>query len=183
MNEQENNEKKSLETKSKKVNYIKEIAIYVLIILGVILIRTFIITPVRVDGDSMNNNLKNGEILLLKKYDKSLKRFDIIVFNYKDEKLIKRVIGLPGETVTYKNNKLYINGKYVEEDMIDKTTYDFELSELGVETIPENYYFVMGDNRTNSTDSRIIGLVSKDDILGSTNFILFPFNKMGSINK
>lgn len=183
MNEQENNEKKSLETKNKKVNYIKEISIYVLIILGVILIRTFIITPVRVDGDSMNDNLKNGEILLLKKYDKSLNRFDVIVFNYRDEKLIKRVIGLPGETVAYKNNKLYINGKYVEEDMIDKTTYDFELSELGVKTIPENYYFVMGDNRTNSTDSRIIGLVSKDDILGSTNFILFPFNKMGSINK
>lgn len=168
---------------NKFLNFFKEIAIYILIILGVILVRTFIITPVRVDGDSMNDNLKNGEILLLKKYDKSFERFDVVVFKYKNEKLVKRIIGLPGESVIYKDNKLYIDGKYVEEDMIDKKTYNFDLRELGFDTIPKNYYFVMGDNRTNSTDSRIIGLVSKDDILGSTNFILFPFNKLGRINK
>ncbi len=172
-----------VKSENKFLNFFKEIAIYILIILAVILVRTFIITPVRVDGDSMNDNLKNGEILLLKKYDKSFERFDVIVFKYKNEKLVKRIIGLPGESIFYKDNKLYINGKYVEESMIDKKTYDFDLRELGFDTIPKNYYFVMGDNRTNSTDSRIIGLVSKDDILGSTNFILFPFNKLGSINK
>lgn len=168
---------------NKLLNFFKEIAIYALIIIVVVLVRTFIITPVRVDGDSMNDNLKNGEILLLKKYDKSFERFDVIVFKYKNEKLVKRIIGLPGESIAYKDNKLYINDKYVEEDMIDKKTYDFDLRELGFDTIPNNYYFVMGDNRTNSTDSRIIGLVNKDDILGSTNFILFPFNKLGRINK
>lgn len=180
MDSKENNSEKS---QNKLFSILKEVSIYALIIIAVILVRTFIVTPVRVDGDSMNDNLKNGEILLLKKYDKSLERFDVIVFKYKNEKLVKRVIGLPGESVVYKDNKLYINDKYIEEDMIDKKTYDFDLRELGFDTIPKNYYFVMGDNRTNSTDSRVIGLISKDDILGSTNFILFPFNKLGSINK
>lgn len=180
MDSKENNSEKS---QNKLFSILKEVSIYALIIIAVILVRTFIVTPVRVDGDSMNDNLKNGEILLLKKYDKSLERFDVIVFKYKNEKLVKRVIGLPGESVVYKDNKLYINDKYIEEDMIDKKTYDFDLRELGFDTIPKDYYFVMGDNRTNSTDSRVIGLISKDDILGSTNFILFPFNKLGSINK
>ena len=67
--------------------------------------------------------------------------------------------------------------------MIKKITYDFDLRELGFDEIPIGYYFVMGDNRTNSKDSRIIGLVSEKDILGSTNLIIFPFNKFGSINK
>lgn len=183
MENKEINEKNVSKSENKYLNFIKEISIYVFIILGIILIRTFVVTPVRVDGDSMNNNLKNGEILLLKKYDKSFDRFDVVVFNYKGEKLIKRIIGLPGESVSYKDNKLYINGEYVEENMIDKITHDFNLSTLGVETIPDDYYFVMGDNRTNSTDSRFIGLINKKDILGTTNFIIFPFNKFGSINK
>ncbi len=174
---------KNDDKKNKYIGYIKEISIYLLIIIGVILIRTFIVTPVRVDGDSMNDNLKNGEILLLKKYDKSYERFDIVVFNYGKEKLIKRIIGLPGDHITYKNNKLYINNKYVEEPMIDKMTYDFDLKELGFDIIPDHYYFVLGDNRINSKDSRMIGLISEKDILGTTNFILFPFNKLGSINK
>lgn len=180
MDNKVNNEKKS---KNKLFSILKEVSIYILIIIVVVLIRIFIVTPVRVDGDSMNDNLKNGEILLLKKYDKSFERFDVIVFKYKNEKLVKRIIGLPGEKIVYKDNKLYINDKYIEENMIDKKTYDFDLRQLGFDTIPKDYYFVMGDNRTNSTDSRIIGLVSKEDILGSTNFILFPFNKLGSINK
>lgn len=180
MDNKVNNSEKS---KNKLFSILKEVSIYILIIIVVILIRTFIVTPVRVDGDSMNDNLKNGEILLLKKYDKSFERFDVIVFKYKNEKLVKRIIGLPGEKVVYKDNKLYINDEYIEEDMIDKKTYDFDLRQLGFDTIPNDYYFVMGDNRTNSTDSRIIGLVSKEYILGSTNFILFPFDKLGSINK
>lgn len=177
------NELEKFNKPNKCKNLIREVITYVLIILFVILIRTFIVTPVRVDGDSMNNNLKNGEILLLKKYDKFYERFDVVVFKYGNDKLIKRVIGLPGESVKYKDSKLYINDKYVEENMIKKITYDFDLRELGFDEIPIGYYFVMGDNRTNSKDSRIIGLVSEKDILGSTNLIIFPFNKFGSINK
>lgn len=177
------NELEKFNKTNKNKNLIREIITYVLIIVFVILIRTFVITPVRVDGDSMNNNLKNGEILLLKKYDKSYKRFDVVVFKYGNDKLIKRIIGLPGENVVYKDNKLYINNQYVEESMIEKNTYDFDIRELGFDIIPSGYYFVMGDNRTNSKDSRIIGFVSEKDILGTTNLIIFPFNKFGSINK
>ncbi len=183
MDEQINNNMESQHKQGKFMVFMKEFFIYFLIIITVILIRTFLVTPIRVDGDSMNDTLTNGEILLLKKYDKSYERFEVVVFNYKNEKLIKRIIGVPGDHIAYKDNKLYINNKYIEEPMIDKKTYDFDLNQLGFDIIPEHYYFVMGDNRTNSKDSRMIGLISEKDILGTTNFILFPFNKLGSINK
>lgn len=183
MNNNLKEEKKVEQKNSKFKEILKEYLVYVMIIVFIILLRTFVVTPVRVDGNSMNDNLKDGEILLLKKYDKSYERFDIVIFNYKNDKLIKRIIGLPGEKVEYKDNKLYIDGKYVEENMINKKTADFNLKELGIEIIPDGYYFVLGDNRTNSTDSRIIGLISEKEILGSTNFAIFPFNKFGRINK
>ena len=76
---------------------IKELIPYILIISLVILIRTFIITPVRVDGPSMEDTLENGDILLLQKFNNNYQRFDIVVLNYNNEKLVKRIIGLPGE--------------------------------------------------------------------------------------
>ena len=160
---------------------IKELVPYVIIVLVVILLRTFIITPVRVNGDSMNQTLKDGEILLLEKYDKKFKRFDIVVLKYNDEKLVKRIIGMPGESVQYRNNILYINGEKVSEEFLTEETYDFDLNVLGYDKIPENYYFVVGDNRSNSLDSRLIGLISKEDIEGKAIFRIFPFNKFGSI--
>ena len=160
---------------------IKELVPYVIIVLVVILLRTFIITPVRVNGDSMNQTLKDGEILLLEKYDKKFKRFDIVVLKYNDEQLVKRIIGMPGESVQYRNNILYINGEKVSEEFLTEETYDFDLKVLGYDKIPENYYFVVGDNRSNSLDSRLIGLISKEDIEGKAIFRIFPFNKFGSI--
>ena len=145
------------------MKYIKEIIPYVIIIIIVVLIRTFIITPVRVDGDSMHPTLLDGEILLLKKYDKKFERFDIVVFEYDSSKLVKRIIGLPGDKVEYKNNTLYINNEIIEEVFLDEDvkTSNFSLTQLELEKIPEDYYFVIGDNRNNSTDSRIIGPVHK----------------------
>lgn len=160
---------------------IKELVPYVIIVLVVVLFRTFIITPVRVNGDSMNQTLKDGEILLLEKYDKKFERFDIVVLKYNNEKLVKRIIGLPGESIQYLNNILYINGKKVSEEFIIEETYDFDLKVLGYDKIPDNYYFVVGDNRDSSLDSRLIGLISKDDIEGKAIFRIFPFNKFGSI--
>ena len=172
-------------TKQKVSSVLNATLPYVIIVIVVALIRTFIITPVQVEGMSMYSTLDDKEILLLKKYDKSYDRFDVVVFNYNNTKLIKRVIGLPGDTVAYKDNKLYINGKYIKEDFLkdNQETYDFSLEELGYETVPDGYYFVMGDNRTNSTDSRIIGLISDDDIEGTTNFAIFPLDKFGNFNK
>lgn len=162
------------------MKYIKEIIPYIIVVIVAILIRTFIVTPVQVDGESMYPTLDDNEILLLKKYDHSYERFDIVVFNYNNSKLVKRIIGLPGEYVEYKNNELYINEEKVGFKL-DAYTYDFELSELGFKQIPEDYYLVLGDNRTNSIDSRRIGLIPKSNILGTTTFSIFPFNRFGKI--
>ena len=159
------------------MKYIKEYIPYVVIVLAVIIIRIFIMTPVQVDGNSMYPTLKNNEILVLKKYDKSYKRFDIVVLKTSKGRLIKRVIGLPGETIEYKNNKLYINDKVVKQNFtMGGVTSDFDKR-----IIPKGYYFVMGDNRNNSTDSRVIGFIDKKDIQGTIGIRLFPFNKIGKV--
>lgn len=154
---------------------LKEIIPYAIIIILVITIRIFIVTPVRVDGDSMYPTLRNGEILLLEKYQKNYQRNDIVVVKYQDEKIIKRIIGLPGDTIEYKSNVLYINEKAVN-DLIPNITDDFSKITLGI-----NEYFVMGDNRRDSLDSRFIGPVNKKDIQGTTNIRIIPLNKIGKI--
>lgn len=159
----------------------KELLPYIIIIVCVILIRTFLITPVRVKGTSMVPTLKDREIMLLNKWDRSYERFDIVVLNYNKSKLIKRVIGVPGEHIKYKDNKLYINGKYVKEPFQHAKTDDFLLEEVGYDRIPKGYYLVLGDNRGNSVDGRTFGLVLKKDILGTTRFTLFPFQRFGFV--
>ncbi|MCM1371314.1 MAG: signal peptidase I [Clostridium sp.] len=160
---------------------LKELIPYFIIILIVVLIRSFIITPVRVSGDSMYPTLKDKDIVILKKFDKSIERFNIVVFNYEGKKLIKRVIGLPGEHIKYVNGNLYINNEKIDDmDLIPETS-DFYLQSLGYDVIPDNYYFVMGDNRGISQDSRVIGLISKKDITGVGVFRIYPFNKIGIV--
>ena len=91
---------------------IKELYPYVIIVVVVILVRTFIITPVIVSGSSMKPNFNDGELLLVRKIkynEKTIKRFDVVVIKKDKEEIIKRVIGLPGEHISYKNNKLYVN--------------------------------------------------------------------------
>lgn len=157
---------------------LKSWAPYLAIILLVVLLRTFIITPVRVDGKSMNPTLENGQILLLEKINSNYKRFDIVVINYEEngqtEKLIKRIIGLPGEHISYRNNTLYVNNKKVEEPFSHFETPDFDIATLGSYNIPEDSYFVVGDNRINSNDSRYLGFMKKDQIIGKIVFSVFP---------
>lgn len=160
---------------------LKECIPYIIIIAVVILIRVFLITPVRVQGTSMVPTLEDKQILLLNKWNHNYERFQIVVLDYHGTKLVKRIVGLPGDNVAYKKGKLYINDKEVKETFQHGKTGDFKLEELGYDEIPNDYYFVMGDNRMNSTDSRTIGLVAKKDILGTTNFSLFPFNRFGLI--
>lgn len=159
---------------------IKEILSYIIIIIVVLLIKQFIVTPIRVNGSSMNNTLKDKDIMILDKISyrfSNINRFDIVVVKYDKERLIKRVIGLPGDKIEYKDNTLYVNGKKVKEEFKHKKTDDYILNE----EIPDNYYFVVGDNRGNSLDSRIIGLVKKENILGKTSLIIFPFNRIGNV--
>ena len=163
--------------------YIKEIIPYIVIIVGVVLFRTYIATPVRVDGDSMKDTLYNNDILVLSKLTKKYDRFDVVVINYKTTKLVKRIIGLPGENIKYDDNELYINGKKIK-DVETIRTIDFSLEETyGIKKIPQGEYFVMGDNRGNSLDSRDIrvGLIKEEDIVGITTFRLFPFNRIGVV--
>lgn len=127
--------------------------------------------------------LKNGDILILNKLSHNYKRFDIVVVEAHKSKLVKRIIGLPGESIAYKNNTLYIDGKVIK-DVTPEITDDFDLKSLyGMEKIPDGYYFVMGDNRDGSSDSRDyrIGLIKKDKIVGKTIFRIFPFNKMRTL--
>lgn len=163
------------------MKFIKENIIYIIIIFLIIIVRAFIVTPVMVDGNSMYPTLNDREILLLKKYDKKYDRFDIVVLKYNDEKLVKRIIGLPGEKVYYKHNTLYIDGEKVIEDFDHDATDNFNITDLGYTKIPDDYYLVLGDNRDDSLDSRIIGLISKEDIKGTVGIRLFPFNKFGKI--
>lgn len=157
---------------------VREIFPYILIIFIVVMIRTFIATPVKVNGTSMYPTLNHKDTMILNKIHVKLseiERFDIVVIETGDSYLIKRVIGLPGETIEYKNGKLYINGKKTKDPYYKKeNTDDFESVK-----IPKNSYFVMGDNRSNSIDSRIIGTINKNDITGTTKLIIFPFKNMG----
>lgn len=163
----------------------RELIIYGSIILAIILIRTFIVTPVRVNGTSMDPTLKNGEIMILNKVNykiNNIERFDIVVVKTEDNKIIKRVIGLPGETLKYEDNTLYIDGQEKKESFIKEKTEDFNINELGYKKIPKDCYFVMGDNRNNSSDSRIIGCVNKNQIEGRANLVVFPFKNAGHRN-
>lgn len=156
---------------------IKEIIPYIVIVLVVVLIRTFIITPVRVDGESMKNTLKNGDILLLYKLG-SINRLDIIVLDEEkdNEKIIKRVIGLPGETVAIKKGKIYINNKVIDDEYAYGETSDYDKV-----TLEDDEYFILGDNRLISKDSRYFGPIKKSEIKGKIVFRVFPFTKIGTV--
>lgn len=184
-------------TKKAHRDFIMEYAPYVIIIAFVLVIRLFIATPVQVKGSSMYPTLKSGDVMLLYKLTKNVKgidRFDIVVIKTDSGKLIKRVIGLPGETIKYevveKDDKrklatLYVDGKKIKEEFIteeavgDTCNGDWQVCSENGFTIPKGEYFVMGDNRVNSKDSRMIGTIPNEDILGTTEVILFPLNRIG----
>lgn len=157
---------------------VKEILPYIIVVFAVLLVKTFIFTPVIVNGPSMLNTLHDKDIMILDKIGMRLTgidRFDIVVIQTNHNKIIKRIVGLPGETIEYKGNKLYIDGKELKDSFANGVTYDFEKIE-----IPEDTYYVLGDNREDSVDSRILGTISKKDILGHATFIIYPFNRFGS---
>lgn len=161
---------------SKFHKIVKEYLPYLLIIILVLLIKRFVISPIRVNGNSMYKTLHEGDIMILNIIGYNISnvdRFDIVVVNEGNELIIKRVIGLPGETITYDDNKLYVNNKLVKDKYGYGDTGDFSYK------VPKNSYFVLGDNRGNSLDSRVFGPFKKKQIIGKTNFIIFPFNRFG----
>lgn len=166
------------EKKEKKgLKIIKEVVPYIIVIILVLLFKKFLFAPIKVNGESMLDTLKDGDIMILNIIDykmHGLKRFDIVVVDEGDELIIKRVIGLPGEKVEYKDNQLYINGKKIKDKYASHETDDFS------EVVPKGEYFVLGDNRTNSVDSRVFGSFSSKEILGKTSLTVYPFSRWGN---
>jgi signal peptidase I len=168
---------------------IREWIVAILIALAVvILVRIFLFTTYSVDGLSMDPTLEDGDRVIVNKfiYDISdIDRDDVIVFDsHQDASYVKRVIGVPGDTVEMKDRVVYVNGEALREDYVvhQGETYldNFTLETLGVEgdTIPEGQYLVLGDNRPVSRDSRDFGLISESDIIGEVQLRFWPFNEI-----
>lgn len=127
-----------------------------------------------VEGDSMKPNLNNNDIIIYKKNVKKVKRFDIVIVKVDGFKFIKRVIGLPGERIEFLDDKLYVNGNYVEEKFQKSITKDFNNSDImPTDAIPKDKVLVLGDNRLYSSDSREFGLIDIEDIEGMLIIKLF----------
>ena len=158
---------------------------YIIFIVVILVIAVYVVGLQQIVGPSMTPTLRNGDIVILDKLSyrfSEIKRDDIVALYYADTKfLVKRVVGLPGDTVEFKDNKLYINGKYYEEKYLgdDIVTDNFSLEELNYTTIPDDMYLVLGDNRGDSMDSRDsdVGLIPKKDIYGKVRFKIWPINE------
>jgi signal peptidase I len=174
--------------KSEALEWVKSIALGLFVVL---MIRMFFFTNYVVEGESMMPTFQEGNMLMVNKLSYQigeLERFDIVVFHAnKNEDYIKRVIGLPGDTIEYKNDTLYINNKSVEESYLEpyksklvdgKLTGDFTLEELtGQKTVPKGHIFVLGDNRLSSWDSRHFGFVKISQVVGKVNFRYWPMSE------
>ena len=182
--------------KHKEKNEIFEwVKALVIAILLAAIIRYFLFAPILVDGLSMMPTLKDQDRMVVNKIAYKIgepERFDIVVFHATEEKdYIKRVIGLPGDTIEYKDDTLYVNGTAYEEpyladykkQVIDgPLTEPFTLEEItGEATVPEGEVFVMGDNRRYSKDSRHIGTLKISEILGKTSLVYWPIEDFGLV--
>lgn len=159
------------------------LALYILLLFGItFLLGQFVVGQVEVEGLSMNDTLNDQDRLLLNKFTyriRTLDRFDVVVFKYAydtDSDYIKRVIGLPGETVRIDSDgQIFINDELLEEDYGREVMEDPGIAEDGI-TLGADEYFVLGDNRNNSSDSRDpdVGAVSKSQIRGNAWLRLGP---------
>lgn len=159
---------------------------YIILIIVILVVAIYIVGLQQVVGPSMSPNLKSNDILILDKISyrfKDIKRGEIVSLYYADTKyLIKRVIGLPGEYIEYKDNILYIDGNMYKEEYLnsDVITNDFSITELGYDKIPDDMYLVLGDNREDSLDSRDkdVGLIKRNNIVGKVRARIWPLNKL-----
>ncbi len=188
--------------KSTAREYFESIVIAVILAL---FIRTVVVQAFKIPTGSMENNLLIGDHLLVNKFEfaptlwswekavlpiRDIRRGDIIVFKYPEDPnrdFIKRTIGLPGETVELRNKKVYINGRPLDEPYVhflfpaeggpsDDGAFDVRRN-YGPVTVPPDKYFMMGDNRDNSEDSRYWGFMPREYVKGKALFIYFSFNE------
>lgn len=166
----------------------------VLALVIVLVVREFVMTPSVVKGTSMEPTLHDGDRIIISKLGK-LDRFDQIAFiapdSIAEENYVKRIIGLPGDYVEIKDDELFVNGiSYPEiylSDVLDELdayryTDDFSLNDLGLTEVPEGMYFVLGDNRPDSRDSRYFGVIEEESVIGEIVFRIWPPESIGLLN-
>ena len=180
--------KKEKVKKSLKQEIFEWIMVFVVAAAIAFPVRTFIFEPVRVDGSSMLNTLTDSEFMIATKFDylfSDPERFDIVICHYPNTNdgmyRVKRVIGLPGETVELRMGKLYVNGEFMEQDFdMHSVTQNF-----GPFTVPQDHYFVLGDNRNNSKDSRspMVGALPRSMVKGHVRAVVFPLSSFRLIKE
>jgi len=156
----------------------------------VLLVSNFLVSVIRVDGGSMLDTLQDGDRLLVNVLDMRMngpERYEVVIVHYPErtENFVKRVIGMPGDTLEVKGGVLYINGEAVEEEYLsaDRTAHFHSASSnFGPIEIPEDKYFVMGDHRDYSNDSRQVGLIDRDMFVGQATYVFWPFSRFGAVN-
>lgn len=161
--------------------------VFVLAIGIFLVVYLLVLRPHQIKGASMFPNFKDGEYLLTEKityYRQDPQRGDVVVFKppISDDEFIKRVIGLPGETISLKNGKFTIDGDVLKEDYIKVETNGSNFLSEGEEyIIPDGQYFVVGDNRPQSSDSRTWGPIAKKAITGKAWLVYWPVNLAGMV--
>lgn len=181
-------EKKPVDIKKEILSWVLTLGAAVIIAL---LIRTFLFEPIRVDGNSMCDTLQNGEIMLVTKPEYLFgdpQLGDVVICKYpgRTENFVKRVMGTPGDVLEIVNNVVYRNGEVVDEPYLTEERNDNGFSMAAV-TLGDDEYFVMGDNRDNSHDSRNYygytqpSALTRDMIFGHVQFVMFPFNSFRGI--
>jgi signal peptidase I len=158
-----------------------------LIAIGLALvIIVFLYQPVKVEGTSMAPLLSDQERIFINKFVyrfEDIHRGDVVVFWYpldRSKSFIKRVIGLPGETVDIRHGLLYVNGQLIPEPYVPPQYTD--VTDFGPTTVPKDSYFVMGDHRISSNDSRVFGSVASQFIYGRAVFAYWPVDHFGSLS-
>ena len=183
------NGKKRWTAEEIKTEILSWIKLILIILICTFLLRRYVIVNAEVPSSSMENLIEPGDRLVgfrMAYLKEEPKRFDVIIFRYpvdESQSFIKRVIGLPGETVTVKDGKIYIDGK--EQTQAVSFCPEEMAGSFGPYEVPEDSYFVMGDNRNNSLDSRYWDntYVKKETILAKAGFRYWPLNKVGFVNK
>lgn len=176
-NELESNSTK----KSKKSAFVEIIESVVIAVLLAVIIRIFIFQPFWIPSESMVPNLQIGDRIIVSKLNYHFtepKRGDIMVFKFPRDPsrdFVKRTIGISGDTVEVRNSQLYINGEKVAENYLPN---GLQFGEYGPFKVPSDSYFMMGDNRNLSQDSRAWGVLPKDNIVGKAVLIYWPLNRI-----
>ena len=165
----------------------REVRIWTLLVgCGVILIMIFLYEPVRIDGNSMAPLLSDGERIFIRKmvyHLEPIQRGDVVVFKYPldgRKSLIKRIVALPGESVVIRRGLVYVNGGRIREPYVP-SEYD-DPGDFGPEQVPNDSYFVLGDHRNSSNDSRVFGPVASQLIYGRAVFAYWPMSHFGLLS-